>query len=246
MHMALRLLMIDLEAMLSTPHLPRIDGRSRRHWVVDALREAIASGDLRPGDRLVEADIALQMGVSRAPVREALRQLEQEGLVISYPYRGTEVLGVSKEEVEEVLVPIRLTLERFAFRHALPHLTDADETTLGALIETMAVAASEGNLYQLADADVRFHGLVIDRSGKPHAAQLWRSIAPRVRVSFLYAAPAHKSIDEVVEEHEVLLAALRTRDVAHVLPMLQEHIVNLAHYTRRSADPEETPDDYPA
>ncbi len=77
---------------------------SRRHRVVVALRTAITAGQLRPGDRLLETDISTRMGISRAPVREALRQLEQEGLVISYPYRGTEVLGVSQEEVEEILV----------------------------------------------------------------------------------------------------------------------------------------------
>lgn len=73
-----------------------------------------------PGDKLVELDLSAQLGTSRAPVREALRQLEQEGLVVSYPYRGTEVLSVSQEEIEQVLVPIQLTIERFAFTQALP------------------------------------------------------------------------------------------------------------------------------
>jgi DNA-binding GntR family transcriptional regulator len=220
------------EQTMTRLNLPQVDGRSRRHQVLEALREAIASGSLHPGDRLTEADIAQQMGVSRAPVREALRQLEQEGLVVSYPYRGTEVLGVSREEVEEVLVPIRLTLERFAFRHALPNLTSQDDSRLGQIVEAMRRAAEAGDLYALANNDVEFHELIIERSGQQHCAQIWRSISSRVRVSFLYGAPAHASVFDVVEEHEVLLAALRTRDAATVVPVLEEHITNMARFTQ--------------
>src|SRR5262245_2591404 len=98
--------------------LPQIGQKSLRHQVLETLREAIITGRFQPGNRLVEEELCLQLGVSRGPVREALRQLEQEGLVVSFPYRATEVIGVSEEEVREVLIPMRLTLERFAFRHA--------------------------------------------------------------------------------------------------------------------------------
>ena len=85
-------------------------GRSRRDQVVEVLRNAIISGAYEPGERLVEATLSQELGTSRGPVREALRQLEHEGLVTSFPYRGAVVLGVSDEEVQEVLIPIRLTL----------------------------------------------------------------------------------------------------------------------------------------
>lgn len=85
--------------------LRRVPTQSRREHVVQILRNEITGGRLTPGDRLVELDLAKQLGTSRAPVREALRQLEQEGLVISHPYRGSEVLGVSQDEVEQVLSP---------------------------------------------------------------------------------------------------------------------------------------------
>lgn len=204
----------------------RASSDSRRHRVVAALRAAITAGRLRPGDRLTETDISARMGISRAPVREALRQLEQEGLVISYPYRGTEVLGVSQEEVEEVLVPIRLTLERFAFRRALPLLTAADFDQLEALVAEMRRAAVADDPDRLADADVRFHELVISRSGQRHCEQIWRTIEPRVRAHFRRDAPAHITLDEVVEEHAELLQSLRTRDESGVLPVLEAHIQN--------------------
>ena len=91
---------------------------SRREEVLQTLRQAIVIGELADGERLIEDRIARELNTSRGPVREALRQLEHEGLVISYPYRGAVVLGVSDEEVHEVLIPIRLTLERFSFTKA--------------------------------------------------------------------------------------------------------------------------------
>ncbi len=218
--------------VLSTLDLPHIDDRSRRQQVVHALREAIASGQLKPGDRLVETEISQQMGVSRAPVREALRQLEQEGLVISYPYRGTEVLGVSAEEVEEILVPIRLTLERYAFRRALPQLKGDDLTELERLVEAMRQAAAAGDIAQLADADLRFHELVLDRSGELHCLQIWRTVSPRVRIAFIKAAPVHASMLDVAEEHDELLSALRSGDEEKMLTVLEAHIIESVYFTR--------------
>ena len=97
-------------------------GGPRGQQVVEVLRGEIIAGRYEPGERLLSSEL----GTSRGPVREALRQLENEGLVMSIPYRGAFVLGVSDEEVQEVLIPIRLTLERYSFAHALDRLTDAD------------------------------------------------------------------------------------------------------------------------
>jgi DNA-binding GntR family transcriptional regulator len=210
------------------PDLPVLAPASMRQRASDALRTAIVSGRLRPGDRLKEIELAQRLGVSRVPVREALRQLEHEGLVASLPYRATEVLGVSQEEISEVLVPIRLTLESFAFRKALPLLTDADLARLADRVKAMRRAGKDADLDELAAADVRFHELVIERSGQPHCLQLWRSIEPRVRAYFRRDAPAHARRDggEVADEHEELLRALRDRDEPLVLSTLAEHITN--------------------
>ncbi len=218
--------------------LPELAPSSLRHRVTDVLRSAIVGGRLRPGDRIVEEDVSSQLKVSRGPVREALRQLEQEGLVVSYPYRGTEVLGVSQEEVEDILVPIRLTLERFAFRHALPLLTAADLDALASLVASMHSAAAIGDLDRLAEQDVRFHDLVIARSRQPHCQQIWRTIEPRVRAHFRRDAPAHSSPFELPDEHQQLLDALRGRDEATVLATLEGHI-----RTYSSVDPAAPRDD---
>jgi DNA-binding GntR family transcriptional regulator len=157
-----------------------------------------------------------------------MRQLEQEGLAISYPYRATEVLGVSQEEIEEILVPIRLVLERFAFRRALPRLDEQDLQRLSRLVDAMRTAAQRSDAVELAD--VHFHELVMTKSGQPHCEQIWRTIAPRVRAYFLRDAPAHSSPDEVVEEHEELVAAIKRHEVTQVLDLLEKHIRNFLHF----------------
>jgi len=189
-----------------------------------SLRDAIVTGRLRPGDRLTETELAHQLGTSRAPVREALRQLEYEGLVANSPYRTTEVLGISQEEIERVLVPVRLTLELFAFRKALPRLDDDDLAALERLVRLMRHTAAEGDANALAEADVRFHELIIARAGQTHCLQLWRMIEPRVRAHFRRDAPKHPDRDEVPNQHEWLLAVLSRGDETEVLAELERHI----------------------
>ncbi len=182
------------------------------------------SGRLRPGDRLTETELAAQLGTSRAPVREALRQLEYEGLVANRPYCATEVVGITQEEIEEVLVPIRITLERFAFSKALPNLTSSEFAALQGLVLSLANATASGDVDELAELDVRFHELVIMRAEQPHCLQLWRSIEPRVRAHFRRDAPAHARLTEVADQHQELLDALQSRDEAKVLSVLESHI----------------------
>jgi DNA-binding GntR family transcriptional regulator len=204
--------------------IDRIPSASRREQVAQTLRRAIVAGRLQPGDRLLEVELAQRLGTSRAPVREALRQLEQEGLVATRPYKGTEVLGVTQEEIEEVLVPLRVTLERFAFRKALARLTAADLTQLDRLVATMRYAGQAGDADALADADIRFHELVIERSGQPHSLQLWRTIEPRVRAHFRRDAPRHVDPQEVAGQHQELLDAIRAGEEGAVIEAIERHI----------------------
>jgi DNA-binding GntR family transcriptional regulator len=195
----------------------------RGQQVIAAVRTAIISGRCEPGDRLIESALSAEFGTSRGPVREALRQLENEGLVMSFPYRGAVVLGVSDEEVQEVLIPIRLTLERYSFVRALEKLSDDDFAELAKQIWLMEQAGKANDLLKLVEADLAFHEIVISAAGQPHAVQIWRTIAPRIRAYF-YRYERFRSFEETVEEHRVLLAALQTRDPAIVLAQLERHI----------------------
>jgi DNA-binding GntR family transcriptional regulator len=196
---------------------------SRGRQVIETLRTAIISGRFAPGDRLIESALSAELGTSRGPVREALRQLESEGLVMSFPYRGAVVLGVSDEEVQEVLIPVRLTLERYSWAHALPKLTDDDFAELAKQIWVMEQAGKDNDLRKLVEADLNFHEIVISASGQLHTVQIWRTIWPRIRAYF-YRYERFRSFQETVEEHRELLEALQTRDPATVLAQLERHI----------------------
>lgn len=216
---------------MSATALPRVSSESRRDRVASAVRDAIISGQLRPGHRLIEMELAAQLGTSRAPIREALRQLEQEGLVVSSPYRGTEVVGVSQDEIEQVLVPIRLTIERFAFQRALPLLDNGDLLLLQSLVDDMHAAADQENPERLADADVRFHEHVIIRSAQPHCLQMWRAIQPRVRAYFRRDAPTYGTQHALAVQHQELLDALTGREPGVVQAAVERHIT-----THRAVD----------
>ena len=195
----------------------------RGQQVIEAVRTAIISGRFEPGDRLIESALSAEFGTSRGPVREALRQLENEGLVMSFPYRGAVVLGVSDEEVQEVLIPIRLTLERYSFVRAIARMTDEDFAELGKQIWLLEQAGKANDLIKLVEADLGFHEIVIAASGQLHTMQIWRTIWPRIRAYF-YRYERARSFEHTVEEHRVLLAALQTRDPEIVLAQLERHI----------------------
>jgi DNA-binding GntR family transcriptional regulator len=207
---------------LSTIPAPTQRSRRREH-VVEALRDAITTGKLEDGERLIEDRIARELKTSRGPVREALRQLEHEGFVVSYPYRGAVVLGVSDEEVQQVLIPVRLTLEKFTIPKAIELMHDSDFAELAKEVWVMGEAARTDDLQKSVDADMRFHELMLDRSGKPHAAQVWRSIAPRIRAYF-FRYGRQGDLKRIASEHRDLLAALQTRENEVITEALEQHI----------------------
>jgi DNA-binding GntR family transcriptional regulator len=143
--------------------------------------------------------------------------------VMSIPYRGAVVLGVSDEEVQEVLIPIRLTLERYSFVHALERMTDEDYAELGKQVWLMEQAAQADDLLKLVEADLRFHDIVISSSGQTHTVQIWRTIWPRIRAYF-FRYGRGKSLGTMVDEHRELLTALQSRDPELMLQVLDRHI----------------------
>ena len=191
--------------------------------MVESLRDAIIAGELQDGERLIEDKIARELKTSRGPVREALRQLEHEGFVVSYPYRGAVVLGVSDEEVQQVLIPVRLTVEKYSIPKAVEQMTDEDFAELGKEVWRLGEAARTNDLQQSVDADMRFHEILLEHSGQQQAAQVWRSIAPRIRAYF-FRYGRKSSLGQIALEHGELLTALQTRDPDVIAAALEQHI----------------------
>jgi DNA-binding GntR family transcriptional regulator len=196
-----------------------VERRVLRHEVLLGLRNGILAGDIAPGTRLLEVPLATELGVSRGPVREALRQLEQEGLVEFYPHRGAVVVGVAEAEVETIY-GIRALLEGRAFARACRVVTEEDLDALAATVEEMIEASEAGDVATVTEHDLRFHGRVVEISGFQYLRRLWTSIDGVVRARTANTAARPELADRVHArdwligpsiEHRELVEALRSR-----------------------------------
>jgi DNA-binding GntR family transcriptional regulator len=199
-------------------------GVSLRHQISDDIRQAIFEGKLKPGDRIREMDISKQMGVSRGPIREAMRVLELEGLLFSQPYKETVVAEFTKEEAIEVLIPIRLVIELFAIRKGVPLMSDQDLDHLSEIVNGMQLAADREDLLKLVDLDLSFHEYLVRMSKYDHVIGIWSSISSRIRLHFLFQGKMYEDLQEVWKEHIILLETLKQKNIAKLEQEMTQHI----------------------
>jgi DNA-binding GntR family transcriptional regulator len=189
---------------------------------VERLRRDILSGRTDPGERLVEEQLTKRLGISRAPLREAMRLLAQQGLVEHIPRRGARVATLSDDDVRE-LYEVRDVLERHAVA-AIPPA--ADLTALRAALEVMRRATDTGDRLELANAHRRFHVEVVRLGGNHQLAGLYESILVRIQlymaVNMRREAEVARAEDGVLR-HERLFAAVEVGDVAGIQVALSGH-----------------------
>jgi len=182
-----------------------------REQVKDVLLQRIASGELKPGERLVETRIAQELGTSQAPVREALRDLQLMRLVESEPFRGSRVRVVDEEEVMEVF-PVRASLEELAARLAAERL-DGDVSALVVELEAMKEAVRRDDTNALAQHDIAFHRLIVEAAGNSVLEQSWTSLGVESRITIsLYGV--YMEPTQAAERHVKLIDAIRARNPA--------------------------------
>jgi len=190
--------------------------------IAHAVRRAILHGRYKPGERLVEHDVAALLEVSRAPVREALRQLVQEGLVIVYPHRGAVVTPVSREMVQDVF-DIRERLEGLAARLAASRITPDELARLEALIDEMEQSGSAREAGLQVEQDVEFHRLVVTASGRPTLVSTLETISSKA--GLLISITRHNAPLEIVAGlHRPILDALRGGDPDRAEQAAREHV----------------------
>jgi DNA-binding GntR family transcriptional regulator len=196
-------------------------GTAQQH-AVDWLRRAIVSGELRPGQRVNQEDVAERVGLSVAPVREALRALEQEGQVTYLPRRGYFVTELRIADLEEIY-ELRRVLEAHAARRALPALDAATLARVeGAARECVETARSGDVAAELA-ANRRFHFAILEVPGRPHAMRLIRMLWDSTEAyrALYYGSPAER--DRSIEAHARILAALHAGDADALVAELDAH-----------------------
>jgi DNA-binding GntR family transcriptional regulator len=199
--------------------------RSLADDVVDRLRDAILQGGFKPGEPLREEQLAAMLDVSRGPVREALVQLEREGLVLVRRHRGATVARLSRGDLEEVY-SLRLALERLAVQRAVRHATAEDFAAMDAVLEAFDVVLSRGpSEKEVAELDVRFHDLIYRAARHQRLYESWANLRSQIYIFLLSRNVANPDFREItVKSHAYLLAALRTRDESQATAEIEEHL----------------------
>lgn len=196
-----------------------------RDVVFNTLRQAILKGELKPGERLMEIALAERLGVSRTPIREAMRKLELEGLVVMIPRRGAQVANITEKDLNDVL-EVRIALENVAIEKACKNMTDEDMSRLWVAAKSFEHTIGEGNLVKLAEADVAFHEIIYHASDNKRLIQTLNNLREQIyryRVEYLKDGETR---DVLVREHEELTRAIRERDVERAQKISFQHIEN--------------------
>ena len=204
-----------------------------REVVFNTLRQAILKGELKPGERLMEialeelreSTIGKKLGVSRTPIREAMRKLELEGLVVMIPRRGAQVANITEKDLNDVL-EVRITLENMAIEKACANMTDADIRKLEQAAEVFQTSTAEGDLVKMAEADVNFHEVIYEAADNKRLMQVLNNLREQIyryRVEYL---KEDESRNRLVKEHEKITRAIKERDVKAAQELSFEHLEN--------------------
>jgi GntR family transcriptional regulator, gluconate operon transcriptional repressor len=190
--------------------------------VASYLRDAIVRGDLEGGHRLVEAELAETLEVSRGPVRDALRILESEGLVAK---RGQSVTVLSLDETDiQELYTLRGAIEALALRIVLDRQPSADLSALHATLDVMRRAADTGDASAFTEADFTFHATLCDLSGHRRATAVWRQFEPITMALLRATASADRNLHQTAEQHQLLYDLVATGDSGPAIEELDRHL----------------------
>jgi len=180
---------------------------TRRSLVVDALREAILSGELPPGTKITEMDLVARLRVSRGPIREGIRQLIDEGLLYSQPYTGTYVTTMDEHTIAEAY-GLRRVLEKYAFTLVWPRRDTEFKRTLVRRYEELLLAAKRGAAADEMSAEINFHSVPYEFAGDGLLMHTWRHVTRRMQLCFILHRAAVDSPDSAGMHERFLELAL--------------------------------------
>ena len=189
-----------------------------RDVVFNTLREAILKGDLKPGERLMELQLAAKLGVSRTPIREAIRMLEQEGLAVTMPRKGAEVAKMTLKDMEDVL-EIREALDELAVKIACDKISEKEQ---------FENSTKTGDVKMIAEMDVKFHDVIFESTGNPKLVTLLNNLREQI---YRYRVEYIKNPDNypvLIAEHNAIAEGLKNRDKEAATLAMHKHVKNQA------------------
>ncbi len=202
----------------------KLQPRTLVHQVIDALVAGASEGLILPGDRIIEAELAMQLGVSRVPVREALRVLESQGIVVNEPYKGIRLTPVSPERIDQ-LIEVRVALETTAATHAI-RLGQNDGPNLArleAIVQEMETMAERDDVFGFATADTSFHRTLCSFGVNAVLCDMWEMLARQMTIIFGLSTLG-KPMESIIEEHRALVTVFRAGDIQDMAREINQHI----------------------
>lgn len=196
-----------------------------RDVVFVTLREAILEGKLKPGDRLMEIQLSNQLGVSRTPIREAIRMLEKEGLAITIPRKGAQVAKLSEKDMEDVL-EIRNVLDELAVSTACDRMEDDELMALKTAKESFEIAVKKKDTTAIAEADVAFHDVIYQACKNPKLENILNNLREqmyRYRLEYVKDESVYKNL---VEEHNALYEGFVRKNKELLITITNKHLQN--------------------
>ena len=196
-----------------------------RDVVFNTLRQAILKGELAPGERLMEIQLAEKLGVSRTPIREAIRKLELEGLVLMIPRKGAEVARISEKSLRDVL-EVRRSLEELAIELACERMTQEELKELEEAQKKFGDAIETGDAMAIAETDEHYHDLIYQGTGNDKLVQFLNNLREQM---YRYRLEYIKDKDKrqiLLLEHDHILKALQGRNISEAKMAVREHIDN--------------------
>lgn len=196
-----------------------------RDVVFNTLRQAILKGELAPGERLMEIQLAERLGVSRTPIREAIRKLELEGLVLMIPRKGAEVAKISEKSLRDVL-EVRRSLEELAIELACQRMTEEGIEELEEVQAEFRDAVIKGDAMEIAETDEAYHDIIYKGTNNDRLVQILNNLREQM---YRYRLEYIKDEDKrqvLLFEHDNILKAIRQRKVEEAKTAMREHIDN--------------------
>lgn len=193
--------------------------------VLNRLRDAIIDGVFEPGCQINQAQLASEFGVSRGPLREAIRQLETEGLVRSVKYRGTFVTPLERDMVRD-LYNVRAVLEGYGARLAVANCTEKDLDHFRELIDCMREAAHAGNASGVVANDFAVHSYIVELSGNMILEQIWSTLQIQLRRILSQRHRGYHDLEEIADSHIALLELFEQKDATGADEFIQAHILD--------------------
>lgn len=200
-----------------------LDQRSLSDDVAQIIRKMILNGEFQAGERINQAHLAEKLSISRGPIREAMKLLQNEGLIKHETNRGTFVATLSQEDAFEIYT-LRALLEGEAAQLALPNLTHQDFEKLEDLLSEFYQAMAEKNLEKQAQCDISFHSIIVQASRHNRLITIHKNLDTQVGAMYLTVAnQVPLRVEQVVENHRVLLNALRTKNCKEIQEKFSAH-----------------------